>query len=305
MNSNITITVPLLASTQIGHVVNQFKSPEAEERWGKETAEMAKLIVKRWKKIAKAVPTKEEAPKMIKKEQKEGTPSSAKPGTKPTTPTAAANAIPAAATLAAAALSPSIRGKVLLQLVTAYIALCSPKAATENASEKPEEGALTAIMGMRLEAKQELALSTATDVESAMSAAFPNYDKAYVEKARTLVFNLRKNRPLAAETMMNMVEGSELVKMSSTDLATSESRAEADRFSKEIDEARRLDWADKNAEKINEACGLEERTAANSLFTCGRCKSIKTTSSQKQTRSADEPMTIFVVCMNCGKRWRC
>ena len=41
------------------------------------------------------------------------------------------------------------------------------------------------------------------------------------------------------------------------------------------------------------------------LFTCGKCKSKKTTYYQMQTRSADEPMTTFVTCTNCDKRWKC
>jgi DNA-directed RNA polymerase subunit M/transcription elongation factor TFIIS len=41
------------------------------------------------------------------------------------------------------------------------------------------------------------------------------------------------------------------------------------------------------------------------LFVCGRCKSKKTTYYQLQTRSADEPMTVFVSCINCGKNWKC
>ena len=40
-------------------------------------------------------------------------------------------------------------------------------------------------------------------------------------------------------------------------------------------------------------------------FTCGKCKSKKTKYYQMQTRSADEPMTCFVSCINCGKRWKC
>jgi transcription elongation factor S-II len=39
-------------------------------------------------------------------------------------------------------------------------------------------------------------------------------------------------------------------------------------------------------------------------FKCGKCKSMKTTYYQMQTRSADEPMTTFVTCMNCQKRWK-
>ena len=31
----------------------------------------------------------------------------------------------------------------------------------------------------------------------------------------------------------------------------------------------------------------------------------KCTYYQLQTRSADEPMTTFVTCINCGNRWKC
>lgn len=40
------------------------------------------------------------------------------------------------------------------------------------------------------------------------------------------------------------------------------------------------------------------------FFTCGKCKSKKTTYTQAQTRSADEPMTTFVTCLNCENRWK-
>jgi transcription elongation factor S-II len=40
------------------------------------------------------------------------------------------------------------------------------------------------------------------------------------------------------------------------------------------------------------------------MFTCGKCKSKKTTYYQMQVRSADEPMTTFVTCLNCQKRWK-
>lgn len=45
--------------------------------------------------------------------------------------------------------------------------------------------------------------------------------------------------------------------------------------------------------------------ASTDLFTCRACKSNKCTYTQQQTRSADEPMTTFVTCLECGKRWKC
>ena len=45
--------------------------------------------------------------------------------------------------------------------------------------------------------------------------------------------------------------------------------------------------------------------ASTDDFTCWKCKSKKCTYYQLQTRSADEPMTTFVSCLDCGNRWKC
>ncbi len=40
------------------------------------------------------------------------------------------------------------------------------------------------------------------------------------------------------------------------------------------------------------------------ILKCGKCKSMKTTYYQMQTRSADEPMTTYVTCLNCQHKWK-
>jgi transcription elongation factor S-II len=45
--------------------------------------------------------------------------------------------------------------------------------------------------------------------------------------------------------------------------------------------------------------------AATDTFKCRKCHSNKCTYYQMQTRSADEPMTTFVTCIECGQRWKC
>lgn len=45
--------------------------------------------------------------------------------------------------------------------------------------------------------------------------------------------------------------------------------------------------------------------AATDTFKCRKCQSNKCTYYQMQTRSADEPMTTFVSCIDCGNRWKC
>lgn len=42
----------------------------------------------------------------------------------------------------------------------------------------------------------------------------------------------------------------------------------------------------------------------SSVFKCLKCQSNNVMSVERQTRSADEPMTIFLSCMNCGNQWR-
>lgn len=44
--------------------------------------------------------------------------------------------------------------------------------------------------------------------------------------------------------------------------------------------------------------------ASTDMFTCKRCKSKRCTYYELQTRSADEPATIFITCLDCGKHWK-
>lgn len=39
-------------------------------------------------------------------------------------------------------------------------------------------------------------------------------------------------------------------------------------------------------------------------FKCGKCKQWKTTYYEMQTRSADEPMTVFITCHVCDSHWK-
>ncbi len=59
------------------------------------------------------------------------------------------------------------------------------------------------------------------------------------------------------------------------------------------------------AQQIREKKQLEgNMDRATDQFTCTRCWKKQCTYYEMQTRSADEPMTIFITCLNCGKKWR-
>ena len=49
---------------------------------------------------------------------------------------------------------------------------------------------------------------------------------------------------------------------------------------------------------------IENEDTNVGLFKCMKCKSHNTTYYSLQTRSADEPMTNFITCKNCGNRWK-
>jgi len=58
-------------------------------------------------------------------------------------------------------------------------------------------------------------------------------------------------------------------------------------------------------QQIREKRQLEgDKSMATDQFLCGRCHKRECTYYEMQTRSADEPMTIFITCLNCGKHWR-
>tara|TARA_B100000902_G_C26442098_1_gene496563 strand:- start:170 stop:490 length:321 start_codon:yes stop_codon:yes gene_type:complete len=60
---------------------------------------------------------------------------------------------------------------------------------------------------------------------------------------------------------------------------------------------------DKRKEELIKSC---ENQATTKRFVCPnkRCRARKSIYNEVQTRSADEPMTLFITCLVCGKRWK-
>jgi len=48
----------------------------------------------------------------------------------------------------------------------------------------------------------------------------------------------------------------------------------------------------------------EKPVAMTNEFKCGKCKEKKCIYQELQVRSADEAMTIFITCLNCGHKWK-
>ena len=65
-------------------------------------------------------------------------------------------------------------------------------------------------------------------------------------------------------------------------------------------------WKELVAAKIKRDKNLTQvdMSAATDEFKCYKCQKRQCTYYQLQTRSADEPMTTFITCLNCGNRWK-
>lgn len=59
----------------------------------------------------------------------------------------------------------------------------------------------------------------------------------------------------------------------------------------------------KNKQSANDNLLENPMKVEEGVFKCKKCKSQKTYSYAKQTRGCDEPMTNFITCFKCGKKW--
>ena len=110
----------------------------------------------------------------------------------------------------------------------------------------------------------------------------------YADRLRSIFLNLKKNGDLLRKLQDKEIKAHRLAYMTHQEM-----NPESWKELIELKEIR-----DKN--KYNPV--LE---ASTEEFTCRRCKSNQCTYYQMQTRSADEPMTTFVSCINCGSKWKC
>ena len=115
--------------------------------------------------------------------------------------------------------------------------------------------------------------------------------KIYVNKARSLYSNLKTDSYIKNQNLFKKLESLEVTPIKLAFMTPQELFPEH--------------WKRMMDEKYNKDKYLfEEVQAMTDQFKCGRCKSRKCTYYELQTRSADEPTTIFVTCLNCGKRWK-
>ncbi|XP_068119295.1 transcription elongation factor A protein 2 isoform X1 [Hyperolius riggenbachi] len=131
----------------------------------------------------------------------------------------------------------------------------------------------------------------AAQIEEAVFEEIQNTDMKYKNRIRSRIANLKdsKNPDLRKNVLCGGITPEQIAVMSCEEMASNEL---------------------KEMRKAMTKAAIEEHQMAKTggtqtdLFTCGKCKKKNCTYTQVQTRSADEPMTTFVVCNDCGNRWK-
>ncbi|RAH44179.1 transcription elongation factor DST1 [Aspergillus aculeatinus CBS 121060] len=266
LQQGVRATEDLLRSTRVGIIVNKFKQHKAPE-----VARLSSEIVSKWRnEVNKQKAGASPGPSQRSSSSPRPTPN----GTAASTPSDKASKLsvpPDKRTWKADGVdvnqtSNRIRDSCIGLM---YDGLCF------NATEAPRT-----------------VLAKASNVEAAAFSAFgPETKEQYRTKIRSLYQNLKnKSNPmLRVRVLSGEVTAEHFVKMTHDELRSAEQQERDRKIQKE------------NMDKAMVA--QAERSISTSLQ-CGKCGQRKVTYTEAQTRSADEPMTLFCTCMNCGKSWR-
>ncbi|KAI0396497.1 transcription elongation factor [Xylariaceae sp. FL0594] len=138
---------------------------------------------------------------------------------------------------------------------------------------------------------EDVVLNKAIEVEAAAFKAYKGDTQPYKEKMRSLFQNLKikNNAELGRNVMSGVIPADKFVVMTSKQLQSAEQRRQDELLEQE--------------NMKNAQVPVEEKSISDSLE-CSGCKKKMVSYVQAQTRSADEPMTTFCHCLNCGKRWK-
>ena len=120
-----------------------------------------------------------------------------------------------------------------------------------------------------------------------------HFRNLYIHKAISIYSNINPNSYIGNENLLKNINEN---KISHYDVAfLKHTELMPERWEELLSKKKKID-----------KCKYEKRTEiATDLYRCGKCGKRQCTFYQLQTRSADEPMTNFVTCLNCGKRWKC
>ncbi|XP_031154639.1 transcription elongation factor A protein 3 isoform X5 [Sander lucioperca] len=133
--------------------------------------------------------------------------------------------------------------------------------------------------------------SMAAEIEDHIYQETKATDMKYKNRVRSRISNLKdpKNPGLRRNVLAGSIDLSRIASMSAEEMASDELRKLRNVLTQEA---------------IREHQMAKTGGTTTDLLQCGKCRKKNCTYNQVQTRSADEPMTTFVLCNECGNRWK-
>ncbi len=107
-----------------------------------------------------------------------------------------------------------------------------------------------------------------------------------------ILHNIRENEEFRDKIVNGDIKPEELSSMDVIKMVSKEKQEKIDETKKNKVNSIQSDWELKHAKVIE------------GVYKCRKCGGSKTTQKEMQTRSADEPMTLFITCVECGNGWK-
>ncbi|XP_006235802.1 transcription elongation factor A protein 2 isoform X1 [Rattus norvegicus] len=268
---NMPITLHLLQSTRVGMSVNALRKQSSDE----ELIALAKSLIKSWKKLLDVSDGKS-------RDQGRGTP----------LPTSS---------------SKDASGTTDLRLCLSSCKKPDPPRTSSTPRITTFPQVPITCDAVRNKCREMLTLALQTDhdhvavgvscehlssqIEECIFLDVGNTDMKYKNRVRSRISNLKdaKNPGLRRNVLCGAITPQQIAVMTSEEMASDEL--------KEIRKAM-------TKEAIREHQMARTGGTQTDLFTCNKCRKKNCTYTQVQTRSSDEPMTTYVVCNECGNRWK-
>ncbi|KAF2305783.1 hypothetical protein GH714_008179 [Hevea brasiliensis] len=176
--------------------------------------------------------------------------------------------------------------------------VCVPKC-NDAMRDRIREQLYEALHKVSSEAKEDVweevnacdPIQVAVSVESVLFKHWGRSNGSHKIRYRSLMFNIKdaKNPDFRRRVLLGQVNSEGIVHLSSEEMASDEMQQKNQQIK----------------QKALFHCELGGGPKATTdQFKCGRCGQRKTTYHQMQTRSADEPMTTYVTCINCNNHWK-
>ncbi|XP_064648699.1 transcription elongation factor S-II-like [Lineus longissimus] len=128
-------------------------------------------------------------------------------------------------------------------------------------------------------------------IEDSIYTEMMNTDMKYKNRVRSRIANLKdsKNVQLKENVLLGNIRPEKIAVMTAEEMANDAMKKLREKFTKEA---------------INDHQMAVQTGTQTDLLKCGKCGKRRCSYNQVQTRSADEPMTTFVFCNDCGHRWK-